>query len=76
MGFVVFLQDRLLAARTPLVVLAVLALSNEMCSQIAHLNGLLALETDRQHGTGVEVVQIHIVFLDEPFIELLTESAD
>ena len=64
-----------LAAGTFLVVLAVVALAYKMGCEGADFDGLLAFETDGEHGTRVEEVHVQVVFLGETFVELFAEWA-
>ena len=68
-SLVVFLLNCLLATRTLFIVLAIATLSNQVRSHRAHLDPLAAFRTNSQHWTGVEVVHVFVVLLNESFID-------
>lgn len=71
MQLVVFLMDGLLASRTLLVVLAILAFTDQVGCVSADLTGLSALLADHQHGAGVEEMHVPVILFNEPLIDLI-----
>lgn len=75
-GFVWLLVNSLFAARTLLIIFAVGTFTNKVRGEVAYFDGLAALAADDEHGAGVEVMHILIVFLGESLVHSLAKLAN